>query len=188
MKNYLYECDSCRAIIQVAKALMSSSCTCPLCNYVQIPAPTRQQITNQNIVRATGSGLGISVLVTLVIGGLFSGILPLVLGALLAFAMIVLPAWLITNIGTGLLYGSQQGYRDYRKHGSPFWDNFLTNHTEHFVLPNPEPDYGNFVPPGKWKYQCLNCHARVAGVQNPCWNCKVALKLSNEERADEWLS
>jgi hypothetical protein len=68
-----------------------------------------------------------------VIGGLVSGILPLLLGALLAFAMVVVPTWILTNLGTDLLFGSQQGYKDYRKHGSPFWDNFLWNKTEHYV-------------------------------------------------------
>lgn len=187
MQNYIYDCEQCGASLQTAVENISVFCNCPVCNHSQIPAPSRQQISNQNVLKSTGCGLGISLLITLAIGGLFSSILPLVLGALLAFAMIVLPAWLITNIGTGLLYGSQQGYRDYRKHGSPFWDNFLTNHTEHFVLPNPEPDYGDFVPPGNWNYQCLNCHARVAGVQNPCWYCGILLNFSNEQRSKEWL-
>jgi DNA-directed RNA polymerase subunit RPC12/RpoP len=188
MKNYIYDCDHCGETIQALKEHMSVSCNCPFCNNSQIPAPSRQRITNQNVARAAGNGLGISVLVTLVIGGLFSGILPLLLGALLAFAMVVAPAWILTNLGTDLLFSNQKDYQDYRKHGSPFWDNFLTNRTEHFVLPNSEPDYNDFVPPGKWKYQCMSCKARVAGARNPCWYCGIVLEFSNEQRADEWLS
>jgi hypothetical protein len=187
MKNYIYDCDHCEATIQAAVEHMDVSCNCPFCNKSQIPAPSRQRITNQNAARAASSGLGISLLVTLVIGGLFSGILPLLLGALLAFAMIVFPAWLITNIGTDLLFANQRGYRDYRKNGgSPFLDNVLTK-TEHYVLPNREPNYDGFVPPGKWKYQCLTCSARVEGVKT-CWNCGVELVFSNKQRADEWFS
>jgi hypothetical protein len=96
---------------------MSVACVCPLCNNSQIPAPSRQQITNQNVARATGCGLGISVVVTFLIGGPISSILPLLLGALLAFAMIVLPAWLLTNWGTDLLYSNSHGYKDYRRDG-----------------------------------------------------------------------
>ena len=135
MGNYIYECDHCGATIQTAVEHMDVSCSCPFCNKSQIPAPSRHRTTNQNVARAAGNGLGISVLVTLVIGGLVSGILPLLLGALLAFAMVVVPTWILTNLGTDLLFGSQQGYKDYRKHGSPFWDNFLWNKTEHYVLP-----------------------------------------------------
>jgi hypothetical protein len=163
---------------------MNVACLCPICNHNQIPAPSRQQISNQNIRSAVGGGYGIAVIVTVLVGGLFSGILPLLLGALLAFAMIVLPAYLVTTVGTDLLFGNNQGYKDYRKNGgSPFWDNFLGNKTEHIVLPNPEPAYGEFVPAGHWKFQCLNCNARVESVKNSCWHC-----VSNEQRADEWLS
>lgn len=188
MENYIYDCNHCEATIQAAKEYLSFPCACPVCGNNQIPAPNRKQVSSQNIVKSTGCGLGISLLVTLLIGGLFSGILPLLLGALLAFAMIVVPAWILTNLGADLLFRSQQGYKVYRKNGgSPFWDNFLMNKTEYYVLPSPEPDYRDFTPPGKWKYQCLNCNARVDCV-SPCWNCGVDLVFSNEQRAEDWLS
>ncbi len=143
---------------------------------MQTPAPTRQQVSNQNVRDGLGSGCGIAVIVALVVGGLFSGIIPLLIGAALAMAIIIIPVWLLTNVGTDLLYGKQQGYQDYRKNGgSPFWDNFLFNETEHFVLPRPEPEYEDFVPAGSWRYQCNSCNARVESDLNPCWNCGVEL-------------
>ena len=188
MENYKYNCEQCRATLEVPKEFMSSSCICPTCSHIQTPAPTRQQVTRQNVLRATVKGYGIAFTIALVMGGLFSGILPLLIGASMAMAAIVLPVWFLTNILTNFFHGNEQGYKDYRKQGgSPFWDNFLGNQTEHFVLPNPEPNYTNFVPSGQWKYQCNSCNARVENDFNPCWNCGITLKISNEQRAEDWL-
>ena len=188
-KNYKYNCEQCRATVEVPKEFMSSSYVCSECSHIQIPAPTRGQISAQNIKSGLGNGFGIAVIVALVMGGLFSGILPLLIAAGLALVIIILPVWFLTNVLMDFLYGNQQGYHDYRKNGgSPFWDNFLGNKTEYYVLPNPEPDYSDFVPAGHWKYQCNSCNARVQGVLSPCWNCGITLKISNDQRADDWLS
>jgi hypothetical protein len=188
MQNYIYRCEQCRATLEVPKEFMSSSCVCSKCSHIQTPAPTRQQVSNQNIKNGLGNGFGIALIVVLVMGGLFSGILPLLIGAFLALLVIILPVWFLTNVLMGFLYGNQQGYHDYRKNGgSPFWDNFLGNKTEHNVLPRPEPQYTNFVPAGHWRYQCDTCDSRVENDLNPCWNCGTVLKLSDEQRVDEWL-
>ena len=175
--NYQYLCLNCETMVEVPKNLMQVSCRCPVCEHAQVPAPSNHQITQQNVRTGLYKGYGIAVAITFIIGGLISGILPLLLGAAIALAIVVLPAWLIANVGTDLLYKHDQGYQDYRKNGgSPFWDNFLgENGQTTYRLPNPEPEYADFVPPRTWKYQCLNCKARVEGLHKCCWNCGIEL-------------
>ena len=182
MQNYIYRCERCNSVIEAPKELMCSSCICPVCSHVQIPAPSRQQISNQNVLRATVKGYSIAFTIALVMGGLFSGILPLLIGAAIAMATIVIPVWFFTNVLMDFFHGQEQGYKDYRRNGgSPFWDNVLGNQTEHYVLQNPEPHYSNFVPAGHWKYQCNSCNARVEGDLNPCWNCGITLDSSSRD-------
>ena len=171
MKSYIYDCNECGTTLQASVEHMSRSCRCSTCNHSQIPAPTRQQVTNQNIVKSMGSGCLVVFVLAIPIGLLFSGIWPVLLGGFMALAMFILPMWIFTNLVTDWLYMHDETYRQYRKFGSPFWDNFLVD-TKFYVLPNLEPDYDRFVPPSYWRYQCLGCNARVEGVRNPCWNCK----------------
>ena len=175
--NYQYICTNCRTKVEVPKNLMQVSCQCPVCEHAQIPAPSNHNISRANVLNGLFKGYGIAAAVAIVIGGLLSGILPLLIGAAIALALIVLPLWLFVNLGTDLLFQRDRAYQDYRKNGgSPFWDNFLAgDELPTYRLPYPEPDYSNFVPPRNWRYQCLCCHARVEGVQDCCWNCDVKL-------------
>ena len=180
MGNYRYHCSQCQDLIEVSVEHVSFPCICPTCSHVQVPAPTRQQVTNQNMKSGLLNGYAIAVAVALVMGVLFSGILPLLIGAAIGMAVIILPVWVLTNLFTDSIFGNQQGYQDYRRNGgSPFWDNFLSNETEHYVLPRPEPEYKNFVPAGHWRYQCNTCNARVENDLNPCWNCGVELRIES---------
>ena len=172
---YQYCCEACSSVIQVPRTNMHSICQCPICQHVQVPAQSNHSITNKNVRNGLFKGYGIAVLVAVIGGGLFSGIVPLLIGAAIAMAVVILPVWFMTNVGMDLLHKTDRGYLDYRKNGgSPFWDNFLNAKGEtNYVLPNPEPEYTKFVPPRFWRFQCNTCNARVEGTLNPCWNCNI---------------
>lgn len=85
-------------------------------------------------------------------------------------------AWIIVHLLMALLYGGDPSYRRYwQGGGDPYFDS----------LPKPinpdsewtrrtglqEPEYGDFVPPDHWRYQCPRCGARVEHRIDVCWRC-----------------
>ena len=163
MKFIHYECGRCHELLQVTIENSTNNCICPNCQFVEIPAPPRSISTNSKL-SLLGKAFLINFTVAILMGGLFSGLLPL------------LPIYLISSLATDSIYKNDRDYQEFKKRGgSVFWDSFLGggHAPTYYTMPNPEPDYTDFVPPGHWKYQCLTCNARVATSQGFCWNCNT---------------
>lgn len=84
-------------------------------------------------------------------------------------------AWLITNVGMGLLFGGKPEYRAYRNSGGdPFFDSLprIFNPDSQTVRQSGtvEPET-NFHPPASWQFRCPRCNARVQHRVDVCWNC-----------------
>ncbi|PHQ34828.1 hypothetical protein CEE69_13230 [Rhodopirellula bahusiensis] len=84
-------------------------------------------------------------------------------------------AWLITNVGMGLLFGGNPEYRAYRSTGGdPFFDSLprIFNRDSQTVcasgMDEPQTD---FDPPASWKFRCPRCNARVQHRIDVCWSC-----------------
>ena len=175
MNQVQYHCSNCRELIQVPQQNAVGQCSCPVCNFVEVPAPPR----TKNKLFLIFQTWVIIFAVVFVVGILFSPILPLFLASIFLLCIIMIPAYLFSNVGGNLLYGKSQQYQDYKRDGGDvFWDNWLgliNQNKMHYTLPNPEPSYGDFVPPGHWKYQCLTCNARVENATGNCWCCGIKL-------------
>ncbi len=84
--------------------------------------------------------------------------------------------WLFVNVGMNVLHQSE-GYKQAKQLGyDPYFDSLPTcinpdaNRTC-YVLPFPEPQYDEFVPPPWWQFQCLNCYSRLEQQVGECWRC-----------------
>ena len=84
-------------------------------------------------------------------------------------------AWLVTNVGTRLIFRKDPDFHRYiRSGGDPYLDilpkplNPDSQITRETGLQEPKTD---FMPPKNWIYQCPVCGARQPSRIGVCWNC-----------------
>ncbi len=84
-------------------------------------------------------------------------------------------AWLITNVGMGLLFGRKAEYQAYKNSGGdPFFDSLprVFNPDSQSVRETGQDEpRSSFVPPASWQFQCPQCGARVEHRIDTCWKC-----------------
>ena len=177
-KKINYHCSQCHERIEISTHIATSNCRCPVCHFVEVPVSPRKKSLGAK-AKQVAQAFVIVFAAVFVVGGLFSGILPLLLAAGLLLGILIIPVYLLSNLVVGWVYRHDERYQDYKRHGgNVFWDNFLgtlNRGPTYYTLPNPEPEYVDFVPPGHWKYQCLNCNARLGSAEGSCWNCNINL-------------
>lgn len=84
--------------------------------------------------------------------------------------------WLVVNVGMAILYGRSPEYRQYRRNGgNPYFDSLPPPINPDSEITRQtglqEPEYGSFVPPAHWRFQCPRCGARVEHQIDVCWAC-----------------
>lgn len=115
--------------------------------------------------------------VTIVVLGLFVSLPVVFLTAVVTTLLYVVVFRGIVNGIMNMMYGDDPDFQQYRRMGGdPYLDSLPnpinpSGHLETFVLPNPEPQYHEFVPPRWWKWQCNSCSARVENANGTCWYC-----------------
>ena len=78
-------------------------------------------------------------------------------------------AWLVTNLGMNLMYGSNPQYQAYKRNGGDPYIDILPS----ILKPNSSAarQTGREEPPASWKFCCPSCNARVQHQIDVCWNC-----------------